>query len=302
FNPLPGAPTTFMKVAFAGNVSAEIFNFAAVTATHVRFTITSNWGDGSQTGFAEVAFNNVATGAAPPPSAPSSGPAAAGVTVTQSFGNTNVTEGGATDTITVVLTTAPTANVTITMNPGTQVTVAPNPLTFTPANFATAQTVTVTAVDDTVVEGPHTGTITFTTTSADASYNGLVVPSVTVNITDNDTGPAPGTSPLRPEGAFAASSGPHGNEGSFGGFGRSVAGVSVGAPVLLGPVAECASIVVYHVPPRTSLSEAWLQAAGESGSADGGGATMLAWALAASAALASAALAFVACSAHAARS
>jgi hypothetical protein len=115
--------------------------------------------------------------------------AAGGVTVTQSGGTTNVTEGGATDTYTVVLTTAPTANVTITINPGAQATVVPATLTFTPASWNTVQTVTVTAVDDAAVEGPHTGTVTHTAASTDSAYNAIAIVSVTANITDNDSGP-----------------------------------------------------------------------------------------------------------------
>lgn len=110
----------------------------------------------------------------------------AGVTVTQSGGNTNVAEGGATDSFTVVLTSQPSANVTVALATGTQVTLSSLSLTFTPANWNVAQTVTVTAVDDAVVEGAHSDTISFTVTSADANYNGFSVTSVTANITDND--------------------------------------------------------------------------------------------------------------------
>ncbi|MDX2067069.1 MAG: hypothetical protein SFV55_01520, partial [Haliscomenobacter sp.] len=109
----------------------------------------------------------------------------AGVTVTEP-GGTNVTEGGATDTYTVVLTSEPTANVTVNINAGTQVTTSPTSLTFTSANWNSPQTVTVTAVDDATVEGAHTGTITHTTTSSDANYNAASVASVVANITDND--------------------------------------------------------------------------------------------------------------------
>jgi Ca2+-binding RTX toxin-like protein len=48
-----------------------------------------------------------------------------------------------------------------------------------------AQTVTVTAVDDAVVEGNHLGLISHATTSTDTLYNNLVAP-LTVNISDND--------------------------------------------------------------------------------------------------------------------
>ncbi|MDX1976691.1 MAG: ExeM/NucH family extracellular endonuclease, partial [Pseudanabaenaceae cyanobacterium bins.68] len=112
--------------------------------------------------------------------------AGSGVNIAQSGGSTDVTEGGATDTYTIALNSAPTSDVTINFNTGSQVTVSPASLTFTSANFATPQTVTVTAVDDALAEGLHTGTITHTATSADAAYNNITIGSVTANITDND--------------------------------------------------------------------------------------------------------------------
>jgi fibronectin type 3 domain-containing protein len=110
-----------------------------------------------------------------------------GVQITQSGGSTNVTEGGATDSYTVVLSSQPTANVTVTVTPNSQVSVDKTSLVFTPANWNVAQTVTVTAVNDSVAEGNHTGTITHTVSSTDANYNGISVVSVTAQITDNDT-------------------------------------------------------------------------------------------------------------------
>ena len=110
-----------------------------------------------------------------------------GVTVTESGGSTAVTEGGATDTYTLVLTSQPSSNVTVTVTPDAQVTVSPSGLTFTPTNWNVAQTVTVAAVDDGIVEGPDTGTVTHAVTSADANYNGLTVAPVAVSITDNDS-------------------------------------------------------------------------------------------------------------------
>ena len=68
----------------------------------------------------------------------------AGVTITESGGSTNVTEGGATDTYTVVLNSVPSANVTISFNTGSQLQ-SIGSITFTPANALTPQTVTVTA-------------------------------------------------------------------------------------------------------------------------------------------------------------
>ncbi len=110
-----------------------------------------------------------------------------GVTVAPSGGTTTVTEGGATDSYTVVLNSQPTANVSITLNAGTQLSAAPTNLTFTTANWNIAQSVTVTAIDDAVAEGSHGGSISHAATSSDAVYNGISVGSVTATITDNDT-------------------------------------------------------------------------------------------------------------------
>ena len=56
--------------------------------------------------------------------------------------------------------------------------------TFTPDRNV-SQTVTVTAVDDAVVEGNHPGSINHATTSTDILYNNLLAP-LTINISDND--------------------------------------------------------------------------------------------------------------------
>jgi parallel beta-helix repeat protein len=112
----------------------------------------------------------------------------AGVTITESGASTDVTEGGVTDDYTVVLDTQPSADVTISITPSGQITVNPVMLTFTTATWSVAQTVTVTAVDDFIVEGAHNSTITHTASSADSNYGpALVVSDVTANITDNDT-------------------------------------------------------------------------------------------------------------------
>jgi len=65
FTPLAGGPTSFAQVTGGANVPPanlppEIFSFTAVSATHFRFMVLSNWGDTAQTGFAEVGFNNAA--------------------------------------------------------------------------------------------------------------------------------------------------------------------------------------------------------------------------------------------------
>ena len=100
----------------------------------------------------------------------------------------NITEGGATGTYTMKLTSQPTADVTATIAGGANATASPATLTFTPANWNVAQTVTVTAVDNAVVDGTHTQVITNTFTSTDTNYN-TQTPQVTATITDNDVTP-----------------------------------------------------------------------------------------------------------------
>src|SRR5438309_8174349 len=84
----------------------------------------------------------------------------AGISVIPTSGLTT-TEGGGTATFTVALTSQPTANVTIGLSSSglTEGTVAPASVTFTPANWNTAQTVTVTGVDDFAVDGAVAYTI-----------------------------------------------------------------------------------------------------------------------------------------------
>jgi hypothetical protein len=95
-----------------------------------------------------------------------------------------------TDTFTVVLDTAPIANVTISLasSDTTEGIVAPTSITFTPSNWNVPQTVTVTGVNDNLADGNIIfNVITGTAASADPSYNGLAVPDVEVTNIDNDT-------------------------------------------------------------------------------------------------------------------
>lgn len=110
----------------------------------------------------------------------------AGVTVTQTGGSTTVTEGGATDTFTVVLNSRPASgSVVVALSPGSQLTLSAPTLTFTTGNWNSAQSVTVTAVNDNVAEGAHSTSLGFS--ASGPAYTGLSIPSLTVSITDNDT-------------------------------------------------------------------------------------------------------------------
>ena len=116
----------------------------------------------------------------------------AGVTVTPT--SLMVDEGG-TNTYTVVLDTRPTAAVTVTINDptdNTDVSANPASLTFSTSNWATAQTVTVSAAED---DDPLEDTATVTHTVAGGDYDSFAASSVDVTVTDNDT-PGVTVSPL----------------------------------------------------------------------------------------------------------
>lgn len=110
------------------------------------------------------------------------------VVISQSGGSTAVTEGGATDTYTIVLNKKPDYDVEVTVSPDADVSVSASDLWFHSTDWDTPQTITVTAVDDSDVEGNHTGTITHSASSTDVGYSGISISSVVANITDNDGG------------------------------------------------------------------------------------------------------------------
>ena len=112
----------------------------------------------------------------------------AGISVTPISGLTT-TESGGTATFSVVLNIAPTADVLIGVNSNNtnEGTVNVSNLTFTAANWNIAQTVTVSGVDDLLIDGNQTYSIVLASaTSSDANYNGLNPNDVTVVNNDND--------------------------------------------------------------------------------------------------------------------
>ena len=110
-----------------------------------------------------------------------------GVTLTPSGSET--TESGGVVMIGVVLTSQPTADVTITpaSSDTGEGTVSPETLTFTPSEWSTEQEVTVTGVNDDIADGDQMYQITFTVSSTDTIYNGLIVSPVDLTNADNDT-------------------------------------------------------------------------------------------------------------------
>ena len=98
-----------------------------------------------------------------------------------------VTE-GSTASYTVALNTQPSADVTVSLSASgdSDLTVSTTALTFTTSNWNTAQTVTVTAVDDDDA-APGTATITHTAASTDGDYNGITIAPLKATEDDNDT-------------------------------------------------------------------------------------------------------------------
>ncbi|WP_259724175.1 ExeM/NucH family extracellular endonuclease [Synechococcus sp. CS-1332] len=120
---------------------------------------------------------------------PFGSPSPAGLTLLQSSGSTGVVEGGNGDDVSVRLDRQPTADVTVTLAEpagNSQLALQPTQLVFTSANWSIPQTITLSAVDDTAVEGNHASSLQFTLVSTDPAYNGLVVTPLPVAISDND--------------------------------------------------------------------------------------------------------------------
>ncbi len=115
---------------------------------------------------------------------------AAGFTITETNGDTTVSETGTTDTFDVVLNTQPASNVviTVTSEDTGEATVDKATLTFTPTNWNTTQTVTVTGVDDTAQDGDQTTTITISIDDANSNdvFDPLADQTVTVTTIDDD--------------------------------------------------------------------------------------------------------------------
>lgn len=122
-------------------------------------------------------------------------PAPPGISVTPSNGLVT-TESGGQDALDVVLDSEPTADVTIGISSSNTAegTVDVASLTFTSANWDTAQTVTITGVDDLFEDGDQSFSIvTAAATSSDPEYNGLDAGDVSVTNEDDDSSPDGGT-------------------------------------------------------------------------------------------------------------
>jgi hypothetical protein len=113
---------------------------------------------------------------------------AAGINISETDGVTELIEGGVTtDTYSVVLNRRPSANVTIDFSTDAdKLELSPNSLTFTADNWDVAQTVTVTATDDTI-EGDSAAIITASVADGSADeYVNVDLGDIVVDIIDND--------------------------------------------------------------------------------------------------------------------
>lgn len=118
------------------------------------------------------------------------------VSISQTGGITTTTEGGATDTYSIVLTKQPNGNVVVTATPGTgttlnNTTTGAKSFTFNATNWNVPQVVTVIATQDTTVEGNHQVNVTHAinvgaTTDTTGYATALSIQTVVNNITDDD--------------------------------------------------------------------------------------------------------------------
>ena len=154
-------------------------------ATDVTYTLTAD--ERGKKVKVEVRFVDILGGEETRTSAPTA--TLPGVTVSTPA-LTVTEEDTAGDSYTVVLNSQPTANVTVTVagHAGTDVTLTPSSatLTFTPTNWGTAQTVTVTAGDDADTANESVS-LTHSAASTDSDYQGITIAGVAVTVTDNDT-------------------------------------------------------------------------------------------------------------------
>ena len=110
----------------------------------------------------------------------------------ESDGETEVKEGGYTDTFTVVLRSLPTANVTISVDPDVDISLngaaagQAISLVFQPSDWDTPQTVTVSAIDDALEEGIEQSMVEFSSTSTDPSFDGGMVIPLRITVIDDD--------------------------------------------------------------------------------------------------------------------
>ena len=98
-------------------------------------------------------------------------------------------ESGASTTISLVLDSEPAADVMVAVTSSNinEGSVSPANLVFTPANWDSVQSITVTGVDDDLIDGDISYTISFSVTSLDTDYDAMSLPIIDAINLDNDT-------------------------------------------------------------------------------------------------------------------
>jgi hypothetical protein len=116
------------------------------------------------------------------------------ILVNQTEGATQVKEGGASDELTISITSSPmeyplTITLTDKLNPA-QVIISPSEVVFTAENWMTPQTITITAIDDSDMErAVHETAISLTVSTDPASpYFNYALSDIPVQIEENDCG------------------------------------------------------------------------------------------------------------------
>jgi len=122
----------------------------------------------------------------------------ADILVTETGGNTTITEGGADDTYTITLKSPPVADVTVQLATTSAVSISSSTLVFTPLTWNTPQTIHVSHIMDSIVQGNRDESITYTITSSDLDYAEIALAPTTVSIIDKNA-------PTTPDQLFSAS-------------------------------------------------------------------------------------------------
>lgn len=104
-------------------------------------------------------------------------------------GALTTTEAGGKAAFTVTLNTQPSAEVSIALSSSdpTEGTISPLSLVFTPANWNVPQTITVTGINDALIDGDQAYTVNLAPAiSADPAYDGRIGPAVQIKNLDNE--------------------------------------------------------------------------------------------------------------------
>ena len=167
---------------FAGTIRTQMASGWAPPSKLTSFQISSDW----QLATLNDAQNSRSSSAGELGNPGSYNTGAAGLLLIQSGGSSNISEGGAADTISIALRSQPLADVTVNLNGGSQLTASIPSLLFTATNWSVAQGISLSAINDVVVEGSHPGSLSFQLSSADSNYHNLSIAPLAVTINDND--------------------------------------------------------------------------------------------------------------------